>query len=153
MKERIERLKVNTVAWAFLSIEDRAFFESMGTEDVVWFNCDGGWTVRTCGSFGVHRVYRIHEDYNPEYKPIFPGYVLCEFKDDRFMRPGDGEPELLAYAVDLGCVGYVFKEWLNQRFTSPIMFIDLTGSPRTWAINENVKPATLGWVVFKEEKE
>ena len=154
MNEMIDKLKKNTVAWAFLPIEDREMFESLAPEDIVWFNAGKIWETRRHGSFAVHRVYRIKSAYQPEPDtPVFPGYVLCEVIEALGGRwwfvQQDGMKQCMDYAPRLGCVGGVFKEDTKKIWNSLIMWVG-DGMWVSHADGDGREPATLGWVVFKK---
>ena len=163
MKERIERLKKNRVPWRWLCADDQQFIAELLDAQIVVLDCDDVW-IEKCQRFAGRKIYRIHEDYNPEPdKPVFPGYVLCEVIPQMKHCVGqkgfifNGEYPLNE-AVNFGCGGYVFKERLDVLWDSPIAFIDKGGAMYAQGNVQSlrldgVKPATLGWVVFKEEKE
>ena len=166
MNEQIRRLKKNLAQFGELRIEDRGFFVDAEDKDVLVLKPDGKWAADDdaqqdlADKSGKKVIYRLVADYQPEPdKPVFPGYELCEVKDESdsgIMERGyygkDRVWKPLSQAVDSGfCCGYVFKEKPTVICESPCTWTqddELYGG-RT--ITDNRVPATLGWVAFPEK--
>ena len=149
----IGKLKKNVTVHGELSDEERACFAKVGKENCEYRGGDG-WEGAAhisslIGVFGLPSTYRIKADYQPEpATPVFEGYVVVEagWKSDteQIIKNYQGNDQQFD--------GYVFKEWPDSRFNVPIMFIGHSGG-YAYEGREGFKPATLRWVVFKDDKE
>lgn len=160
--EQIKRLQGNMLRTCRMSQSDKNFLATIPSDQLVYL----GWSTGTWDSglsntdFTPDGIYRIHRSYKlaPD-TPEFPGYVLCEVKPDsrgwlKFYLPNGTEHWTLDMAPRFGCCGYVPKEKIRNEYimlSSPICYID--SSLFTWSLvmDPDYKPATLGWVCFKEE--
>ena len=158
MSEQIERLKENLMRISRMPQSDVLFLKSIPLDSLVFLGWSSGtWDgPSTSYDFVSSGIYRIHRNYTPApEKPVFEGYELCEvFVDSMGMfkyYAANGTEHYIDCAPVYGCYGYVFKEDTSRRFNSPIMFVNERGHFNTECLN-GYKPATLGWVAFKEEQ-
>ena len=165
MTEIIEKLKKNLCVRCRLSKEEREVMDAVPDADMLMLDPDGEWVIPAHRTLNYNR-YRIAEDYSPEPEtPHFPGYVLCkvEIKEEtgliRYHDPSVGWA-CLSIATDYGCVGYVPIEKIGgmwRIFTYWPVWVNGKGDWINWVdedyIEDGYKPATLGWVVFKENQE
>ena len=155
----IERLKKNRVLWKWMTEDERKFMRGLLDVEIMVFDCDDTWVPKR-QFFSEGKVYRVHKDYQPETStPAFPGYVLCKVDLDAGMyRQTNGCDQDLHKVVSYGCVGYVPKERVGGRwwlFSHWPLWVRNKEDGWACSVDENdmkdFKPATLGWVVFKEK--
>jgi len=159
MNRLSENLKENIVVYGELSEGEQACFDKVGIKNCEYRDNAGWLPCSGIGSFLSGDTYRIHKDYQPAPDtPVFPGYVLRRVRNGQYEEFPDGADSdwtNLSRAVNCGCVGGVFKEKGGVIMTSLCAFYSekhdiLLHSANDTQLREGFKPATLGWVVFKE---
>ena len=160
--DQIKRLQGNDTCYYALSVSDKKVLASAFESAMLLYRHNGGWSLMVgAGFLSDSTTYRIHRSYKPEPDtPVFPGYELCKVEPDEdgllSFNHGKGKEyeAFLSSAPNLGCCGYVFEEDLTTISTSPIKWKAdnvVIGSTTAIGIQNGNKPATLGWVCFKEE--
>ena len=161
MSEQIERLKDNLCEYWHLTDDNKELLRACGPDNLVMLSSSGRWLgVVQGGSPNI--IYRIHRDYQPEpAQPKFPGMVLCKVVTDeetgnRVYKGTDGAVHLVSAAIGNFCQGYVFMEAPDVLWGSPVAFVldgeCLIAVDSSYMRKNNVKPATLAFVAFPEEK-
>ena len=152
----IERLKKNLCQHGLLPAEDKAIMDDMLPENLQWLCEDGEWNDTVVKIRNDTKRYRINNSYQPEPdKPVFPGYELYEVKPSKggyLQFRKDHYSWGLSSAPNHGCCGYVFKERLGIICGSPIAWAHSGDLSNGRTKGDDGKPATLGWVCFKEDK-
>ncbi len=156
MREMIERLKKNETVFGELDTEDKQCIRKAGIT-----NCEvrglHHWSKPLEAGLLNSQTYRICKDYQPEPDtPRFPGYVVVIAGWD-----SDIEKIIKNYkGIGKQFAGYVFKERIEGIYSYPVAWWKEHSSGNLIAsqicqedIEDGFKPATLGWVVFKEVKE
>ncbi len=159
-QEQIERLQETLAEFQYLLKGDQEFLTALDRKYVEYLLGDGTYVGKSSAFLLPETRYRIHRDYKPEPDtPVFPGYVLCEVKQDEdglfCFNHGDGKQytAYIFHAPNLGCCGYVFKENSRTMFNNPGMFVKVTNHASfstQWY--SGYEPATLGWVAVKEKE-
>jgi len=159
MKDIIKKLKKNLAVYHRLTQEEQAVYDAIPSEYKLYMDSFGAWVMADSGQIPTNR-YRIHEDYQPKPDtPVFPGYVLHEAFEATsgkwWFKKQDGRKEGIEYAIGYGCVGGVFKEKDGVIMNALLAFYSqkhdiLLYSVTITELQEGFKPATLGWVAFKE---
>ena len=163
--EQIDRLKKhNTIFWR-MPYDDRKLFVDMDEagDHILVRRGESKLVPKPINeSLMALSVYCIPEDYEPEPDtPVFPGYEVCEVRtsgDGQLWYTRLGKHSPIDHAPRYACCGYVCKERLDIMMDRPIAFLTADGnfldSLHAPAISGHLyKPATLGWVCFKEEVE
>ena len=156
--EQIKRLQGNEIPFYRLDYDDRKLILDFDEDGLrLQFKLIDSWQDKQANDpILALGTYRIHRDYKPEPEtPVFPGYVLCEVKPNeggflQFRRKSYNWG--LAFAPNHGCCGYVFKENTGEIWDTPVKFVRGKGSISSCSMDSHgvYKPATLGWVMFKE---
>ena len=149
MSEMIEKLKKNLARYDCLGVESHECLEGVGKENTYTLYGNGEWLrMQSGGPWHRETIYRIVEDYQPKPDtPVFPGYVvvIAEWDSDtaQIIKNYQGNGQQF--------VGYVFKEKPDVIVDTPIKWARDDGSLYSKReTSHDFKPATLGWVVFKE---